>query len=378
MSEELNHENIASEKTQDATDKKCPACGGTVEFDPSSGGLVCPFCGTKYEIEAKKDEDEQTAAKELDFDSVEARGNCDWGAKKKTIICKMCGAESIYDELDLSNECPYCGSNQVMEEKDVDTLAPGGVCPFKIDKKSAGERFKSWIKGKLFCPKEAKEKAKPEAFKGVYIPVWTFDTDTYSDYTAQYGKERRVRNSKGETRTVIDWYTTSGTYREFINDNLQIATNRYDTAILKAIQPFNTEENLIYKPEYITGFISERYSVGLDESWEKAQRDIENILRSGIASDVQDNHFTSHVRNIAFSTEYSNIKFKYLLLPIWISSFKYKGKIYNFMVNGQTGKVGGKTPISPLRVTIAVVIAIILLILAWNLFSGSGAVHVDM
>lgn len=358
MSEEYVEENIAREQTQEATDKKCPACGGTMEFDPKSGGLSCPFCGSKYEIEAKKDDNEQTSAKEIDFNDAEARGNCDWGAKKKTIICKMCGAESIYDELDLSNECPYCGSNQVMEESDVDTLAPGGVCPFQVDKKTAGEKFKSWIKGKLFCPREAKEKAKPESFKGVYIPVWTFDADTVSPYTAQYGKERRERNSKGETRTVIDWYTTSGTYRKFINDNLQIATKRYDTAILKSIQPFNTEDNLLYKPEYITGFISERYSVGLDESWESAQLDIRNILKSGITSEVKSNHFTNHVRGVSFDTDYSNIKFKYLLLPIWISSFKYKGKIYNFMVNGQTGKVGGKTPISPLRVAVAVLIGL--------------------
>ncbi len=361
MSEELNHENISIEKTKEETDKKCPACGGTMEFDPSSGGLVCPYCGSKYEIEAKKDENDKTAAQEIDFDNVEAKGNCDWGAKKKTVICKMCGAESIYDELDLSNECPYCGSNQVMQENNVDTLAPGGVCPFKVDKKSAGERFKSWIKGKLFCPREAKEKAKPEAFKGVYIPAWTFDADTDSHYTAQYGKERRVRNSKGETRTVIDWYTTSGTYKKFINDNLQIATKRYDASILRAIQPFNTEENLLYKPEYLTGFISERYSVGLDESWESAQVSIENILRSDITAQIKSQHMTSHVRNVSISTEHSNIKFKYLLLPIWISSFKYKEKIYNFMVNGQTGKVGGKTPISPLRVCIAVLIGLVIL-----------------
>lgn len=379
MSEEVNFEEIAKEKTRTETDKKCPACGGIMDFDPKSGGMLCPYCGSKYEIEADvSEETEKTSATEIDFSSAEARGNCDWGAKKKTIICKSCGAESIYDELELSNECPYCGSNQVMEEKDVDTLAPNGVCVFKVDKKSAGEKFKNWIKGKLFCPREAKEKAKPESFKGVYIPAWTFDTDTDSRYTAQYGKERRVRNSKGETRTVIDWYTTAGTYRKFIDDNLQYATERYDKAILSAILPFNTEDNLLYKPEYIAGFISERYSVGLDDSWEMAQHDIKRILESGIASEVKSAHFTSHVRNISFNTAYSNVKFKYLLLPIWISSFKYKGKIYNFMVNGQTGKVGGKTPISPIRVGIAVVIGIALLVLAWKLFSSYGAVPTEM
>ena len=178
-----------------------------------------------------------------------------------------------------------------------------------------------------------------------------------------------MRNSKGETRTVIDWYTTSGTYRKFINDNLQVATKRYDTAIIKAVQPFDTEDNLLYKPEYITGFISERYSVGLDESWENAQNDIRNILRSNIISQIESDHMTNHVRNVSFDTEYSNVKFKYLLLPIWISSFKYKDKIYNFMVNGQTGKVGGKTPISPWRVLAAVLIAIAVIVGGYYLYN---------
>jgi DNA-directed RNA polymerase subunit RPC12/RpoP len=166
MSEEYVEENIAREQTQEATDKKCPACGGTVEFDPKSGGLSCPFCGSKYEIEAKKDDNEQTSAKEIDFNDAEARGNCDWGAKKKTIICKMCGAESIYDELDLSNECPYCGSNQVMEESDVDTLAPGGVCPFQVDKKNCGREIQDVDKGKAFLSERGKGKGKARILQG--------------------------------------------------------------------------------------------------------------------------------------------------------------------------------------------------------------------
>ena len=53
--------------------------------------------------------------------------------------------------------------------------------------------------------------------------------------------------------------------------------------------------------------------------------------------------------------------YKYILVPVWISSFMYKGKNYQFVVNGQTGKVGGKAPISALRVAIAILAGIALL-----------------
>lgn len=58
------------------------------------------------------------------------------------------------------------------------------------------------------------------------------------------------------------------------------------------------------------------------------------------------------------NTEFNNITYKYLLLPIWISSFKYNNKVYNFMVNGQTGKVSGNTPISWIKVAITVIVVI--------------------
>ena len=122
-------------KTKQETDKKCPQCAGTMDFDPATGGLLCPFCGFTKAIDAPES---ATAAAELDFESAENTGNCDWGVAKKTVICKACGGEMIYDELQIAGECPYCGSNQVREEKGANSLAPGGVCPFKIDKKTAG------------------------------------------------------------------------------------------------------------------------------------------------------------------------------------------------------------------------------------------------
>ena len=360
MSEELFEEEVNVVKTLKETDKKCPNCDGVMNFDPATGGMLCEFCG---HTEAVEQEETIKKASEQDFNKSLKTGNCDWGVAKKTIICKFCGGEAIYDAMQTSGECAFCGSNQVMEAATEDTLAPNGVVPFKIDKKSCGERFSSWIKGKLFCPNEAKRSARPEAFNGVYLPYWTFDADTDTDYRAEYGIDRRVRDKDGNTRTVTDWYGTHGHYSQFINDELVIGTNRHQEYYIRKIEPFDTDSSIEYKPEYVSGFASERYSVDVQSAWSKAKNFIMSKLRSAIRSKIKKDHHADDVRGINMNTTYSNITYKYLMLPVWISSFKYNGKVYQFYVNGQTGKVGGKAPISPWKVAIAVLIVIAVLVL---------------
>ena len=343
------------EHTLSETDKKCPDCGGTMDFDPKTGALLCPYCGNIVEIE--DDETAPDRAQELAFDEAEITGNCDWGTEKRVIHCKSCGAETIYDASMVSGECPYCGSNQVMESGAENVLAPGGVCPFTVTAENAGSRFLGWLKKKLFCPSAAKKSAKAGKMRGIYLPYWTFDADTDSTYTARYGKNRVVRRGK-QTRVVTDWYRTSGTYHEFVNDQLISGTEKHDEKLLSGIEPFDTESNVVYKPEYVAGFASERYSVGLKAAWEKAKNFIKSRLLSHITKQVQETHHADHVDSVKVKTVYRNITYKYLMLPVWMSSFVYKGKVYQFMVNGRTGRVSGRTPISPLRVAVAILIGI--------------------
>lgn len=348
-------------------DAECPSCSASIEFNPKTGKLTCPYCGYETEIAAPEKQEEKVA-QEMDFAKAEERGNFNWGVEKKTVICKSCAAETIYDALQVADSCPYCGSNQVMEASAKNTLAPNGVCAFELTDKQAGENFQSWIKGKWFTPRAAKESAKPDSFKGVYLPYWTFDTKTSSRYSASYGRHRTVTDKDGNTRTETDWYTTSGFYQEFIDDHLISATTRYDRNMMRKIEPFNLLNNKVYKPEYVAGFLSERYSIGLQDGWSQAKREISNHLNAQITSKIRWEHNADVVSNLHFSTTHDDITYKYLMLPIWLSSFRYKEKVYRFMVNGQTGRVGGDAPISPLRVTIAVILSIIAIAIIWYFF----------
>ena len=354
------------------TDKKCPACDGTMDFDPATGALVCPYCGNIVTIE---EDDTVKSAEELSFYDATERASCNWGTEKKVVGCKNCGAETVYDALETAGECPYCGSNQVMEASDEETLAPGGVCPFAVDITGAENNFRMWLKKRWFCPSSVKKDAGRVSLRGMYLPYWTFDSMTASSYTARYGivRTRTVGSGKNRrTETYVSWYHTSGSYREFINDCLVKGSDRHDTALLSKIEPFNTEANVVYRPEYLAGFAAERYSVGLEDAWVLAKGSIARHLENSISSEIRSRHRADRVDSLRVYTNYSDITYKYLMLPVWTSHFTYKSKAYHFMVNGQTGKVGGRAPISPWRVLIAILLGLGLLALVLFIMMMAG------
>lgn len=325
-----------------------------MHYDPETGKLKCDYCN---ETRAFEDPNPKRV-EEIPIEDAKERESLKWGNSVKSVICKSCGAESIYDELKVSDVCPYCGSNLVVDADAPEAMPPNGVCGFRITVKEAAERFKKWIKRKFFAPNIVRRTAKPDAFSGVYLPYWTFDTDTYSTYTARYGIDRTVRDSDGHSHTVTDWYNTKGDFDYFIDDLPVPGTERYDKSILSQIQPFDTNNSVPYRPEYIAGFLAERYSVGIDEAWENGKISAKSLLESRIRSKILDENHADRVSDLKVSSNFSNVKFKYIMLPIWLSSFKYKDKIYNFMVNGQTGKVGGKSPVAAWKVILAVIIGL--------------------
>lgn len=352
---ENQEEQIISGKTEDVTNKKCPNCGATVTFDPATGMMHCDYCG--YSCELPKPNDENGIC-EMDFDAALHKESFNWGEQKKSVQCKQCGAVTIYDALETAAVCPFCGSTSVMPAATGNTIAPGAVCPFAVTKEKAGESFSNWLKKKWFAPRKAKKNAHPDAFNGVYLPYWTYDAQTTSNFSARAGYDRRVRDKNGGTKTETDWRHVSGVYQEFIDDEVVMASKRFEDSGVKDCGPYRLSKLVPYSPQFLAGFVAERYSVGLKEGWGKAQVSINKKLHSHIEKYVKSKWRCDRVSSVRFSTLYSNITYKYVLAPAWISSFQYNGKTYQFAVNGQTGKVGGKAPVSAFRVILAVLLGI--------------------
>lgn len=364
-SESVDVTMLAVEQTEEVTDKKCPSCGATVEYDPGTRGMLCKFCGYRKTLPAPE---EGESVSEIDFSQAETTESFNWGTEKKVVICKNCGGEEIYDTLQTAAVCSFCGSTNVMPAAGERSMAPGGVCPFIVPVDKAGGLFSKWLNKKIFTPKQAKLQARPESFKGVYLPYWTFDTMTSSAFRGRAGNDRMVKQGN-QMVTVTDWRQVSGVYQELFNDYTVVGTDKSENSLVGRAEPFDFTQLVPYRPELLAGFGAERYSIGLKDAWAKAQEGIRGILHGRIFQYIRSVWHADRADSIAFSTQFSRITFKYILLPVWLSSFTYKGKPYQFVVNGQTGRVGGKAPISAIRVIIAILIVLAVLGLLGFLFS---------
>lgn len=351
----------------EATNKfPCPGCGGDMVFDVEKQNLSCPYCGNVIGI-AKE---EYSVVREYPIEMAREKASIDWGGETVDIHCDSCGAEMIIQANQLTTECAFCGSIHIRQQSPESVIRPETMIPFKIDKRNAISKFKTWLKRRWLAPGDLKALAREEKMSGVYIPFWTFDAETDSFYTAEKGtyyyvtETVYVKDSSGNRRPQqkrvrkTRWSYTSGAFRHFFDDVLVCASNSDGKNLIKRLEPFHLRELVEYKNEYLSGFMAEKYSVGLEQGFNEAK----SIIRSELHSMIRNHIVADEVRNLRIQTSYSNVTFKHILLPIWISAYRYKDKVYKFLVNGQTGEVKGQAPVS--------VIKVLLLILAGLIIAG--------
>lgn len=349
----------------------CPSCGGKMGYDPEAGVLKCQYCGTVKEVVK-----EQLEVVENPFAEAMKEGARSWSEDDiKAVVCKNCGAELIFEMHSKAQFCNYCGSSHVSEHAPEKTIPPGYLVPFAISEKSAGQRFKDWIKKRWFAPNDLKSSYKNDKLLGTYIPYWTYDTQTFNQYTAERGDYyyvTKTRTVNGKTETYQErhtrWTYVSGDYQRFFDDVLVGASSKVDQNILGKVDDFNLEALVTYKPDFLSGFYAERYSIPLEDGWAAGQEIIQNTLAAEITNEVGGDT----IRMLEIDTKYDDLKYKHVLLPLWISSYLYKGKTYRFMINGQTGSVQGVYPKSPIKIALAVVAGAILIGIAYLFIAGQN------
>jgi len=342
-----------------STDKfPCPSCGGNMAFSPTEQKLQCPYCKTVVDIE-----NESIEVKEYHLAEAEEMASHNWGNEKIVIKCSNCGGETVMDSSMQAQFCSFCGSSHILKTDENIGIKPETILPFSLDAKKSKDKFKKWIGGKFFAPKEVKQKHTLNRLQGIYIPFFTYDADSTTAYTAKrgvyyYTTHTSQVNGKMVTKRIrhTRWTTVRGVYAQYYDDVLVNSSKNMDDAMIKKIGGFDLRKLLPYKPEYMSGFVAEKYSLSLDEGWQKAKNQIDNRIDQGIRMQVGGDEF----RLVNKSTNYGDIKFKHILLPMWMSAYKFKEKAYRFLINGQTGQVNGEYPKSALKISL-VVLSVILI-----------------
>ena len=307
--------------------KKCPSCGGTMFFKPGSQSLLCQSCGHKETIPELVS---KIPVNEMDFLAAKNTASHDWGMEAKLVTCKQCGAETIQNKLQLSGMCPFCGSTTVeAADPEQDIMAPNGVIPFKITEERALYIFKEWIKDRFLAPELLAQDAQLNKFYAIYVPLFTFDVLTVNRFTGHYTENNRTLFKCGKFQHQVDDFPVVAS-KQLCSDKL----------LLNVMKDYRTREAKPYTPDALAGFPCEHYSIGLNEAWNSVGKDMDLYLRN--QANKQDE--TKFLMGIDMATDYFNLKYKYLIVPVWINSFYYDNKLYMIAINGQTGKIDGQWP----------------------------------
>lgn len=332
----------------------CSNCGGVMEFDVKTQSLKCPNCDTQVDIvnDKKKIVEHKFTKRIAKSITVEEKHT-------STMECKGCGARVEVSPDCTATECPYCGAKYVLAAKQEAAIIPDGVVPFKIDKNKVQETFNKWINRRWLAPGKLKHLYESGKIQGIYIPYWTFDADVVCDYSAEGGKHRKVQVKKDdgttETRTETDWYNTHGRVKEFFDDVQVRGSKNLKDSLLKGIEPYDTKKQLVsYSPEYLSGYGAECYTVPLEDAHREANNIMENKLRELAREDVRRRY--DEVRNVRIAPDYRDETYKHIMIPVYSTAFTYGNKNYTVLVNGQTGKIKGSYPKSPVKIGIIVVI----------------------
>ena len=330
---------------------KCQGCGATMVFDPETQSLKCPHCGTVGEIEKDFSVIENDIIK--GFQDAEK-----WNPNEQaTYKCDNCGAIVVLSVDEEASICPFCKTTHIAKEGAFESIRPHMVIPFQFSVQKATDFSKKWAKTRIFAPRAFKKSICIENIQGIYEPCFTFDSNTYSTFYGRVGDRRTRTVGTGKNRrteTYIVYRNVGGSHDRFFDDVLIATNENFNQSDLQKLSPFKTEAACVYENKYLSGFVAEGYHKNLDESWRDAKVEIEARIRRQII----DRLHCDVVDYLNVNTRHENVKFKYLLIPVYTMVYRFKNKNYLVRVNGSTGRVKGKCPISPLRVAIGTILGI--------------------
>lgn len=335
--------------------RTCECCGAPVE--PSD--KFCGTCGA-----------EQPAATEVHEVPLE----------KQRFRCENCGAEVSIDAGQRSYVCAFCDSTYVIEfaQQQTDRQAPEFAIGFAVTPDQAREKFRRWLsENTWFRPGDLQTAQIAQKLKGVYLPFWSFSMLAESDWSASIGEYwyrtetyTTVQNGKTVTKTrrvrETEWWPLSGDHHRYYSGYLVSGSRGLPQQEADRIKPFHLPALKRYEPYFLAGWLSEEYSIERDQALEVCEQEFRRREEQNVAAMLPgDTH-----RNLRVGTRFSDVNSDLILLPVYLLSYRYRDKLYRFMVNGQTGKAVGDKPLSWIKIGVAVLVGIIGLAVLALVFSS--------
>ncbi|MBO9638403.1 MAG: hypothetical protein J7576_09560 [Siphonobacter aquaeclarae] len=332
----------------------CPSCGAQLQFSAEKQAMACGHCGYQEPLVLSADRIEEIDWSEAQSDKATAHS-----VERRLFSCQRCGAKTVvnYDAPTIS--CGFCGSTNVNPDAVKTRLfEPQGIVPFRISRNQASDSFKKWIGQSIWAPNDLKDLARLDTLHGMYIPFWTYDVQTDSQWSGEAGtyyyvtEQFRDQNGNVQTRQVrnVRWWYKEGTHSQFFDDVLILASRQLPQNVIQQVYPYLLDHVVNYEPKVMLGWEAEVYNIDPKDGFSVAKQQVDQRIESACADKCSDDTY----RNLSVRTQYSGQTFKHLVLPLWICAYQYGGKTYQFLINGQTGSISGKRPVSPWKIALAV------------------------
>lgn len=331
----------------------CAQCGAQMRYTPGQTRLTCDHCGHTQDIAPKAPRANGRALQEHDLQRGLADDlAADEMVEVRTTSCPGCGASVEITGATHATTCPFCATPVVLDTGTQRHIKPQALVPFVYTETAARKAMTDWLGRLWFAPNTLLEYArKGRTMNGIYVPFWTFDADTASRYRGQRGEhyyETRmvtVRvNGKSERREErvqkTRWYPASGQVARDFDDVLVMASTSLPQRLGNNLTPWDLGALVPYVPDFLAGFQAEGYTVLLSNGHAEARDRMADMIREDVRRDIGGDE----QRIDTVQTDWSDETFRHILLPVWMAAYKYNGKSYRFVVNGQTGEVQGERP----------------------------------
>ena len=302
--------------------------------------------------------------------------------------CQSCGARLEVEPRLRTGRCVYCGSPQIIERPPTpDRPNPQYAVGFVVPSDRALALARAWVKRPLFAP-TAFRKTEVHEIRGIYLPCYLYSASAHATYSARIGENYTetetysTTDSKGKsvtrTRTKVrtEWRPLHGQHDAYIADYVVTASRGLPNAELEAIEPFDLRALKRYRDDLVAGWVVEEASLAPHESVALARQEATAGTGRRLAAFMPgDTH-----RDLQYQVELRNEDLALCLLPVWVLSVRYDDRkpAVRLRVNGQTGKLAGKAPLSWIKVGAAVVVGLLMLVgivlLAGLIISARGDV----
>ncbi|RMG56960.1 MAG: hypothetical protein D6722_25590, partial [Bacteroidetes bacterium] len=243
-----------------------------------------------------------------------------------------------------ATSCPFCEGEELGRGQQHQQLAePFSLIPFAISRSSALSRL-----GRLWLlPPAIRAVLKPERMRAMYIPFFLFDTLTRSTWRAMVGFSF-IENTRNGPRDSKAWEPSTGYYEHFY-ENLEVpASVGADPVNLADILPFDWSKVVPYDPRYLRDTPVECYQESEIGTFRLADQLLDMEIHDAIMGRLPGHD----VKKMLVNSEKHSIAFRHVLVPVWVASFVFRGELYQFLINGQSGKITGDRPLSNRRLFI--------------------------